>query len=330
MLSKIIIFVALVVFTNGYDDYEVRRPPPDTCLNVKQLIEKYRYPFENHTVQTEDGYMLQIHRIPHGRNSNGNITRPAVLVVPGVLGSSADWVNMGPERSLGFILADEGYDVWLANTRGTRWSRKHAWLDPDVDKKEYWTFSFQQIGEYDLPELIDHILDQTNQEKLFYIGHSQGTTSFFALTSTKPEYNKKVRLTITLAPAAYAGHMRGLLINFFAIFEDQIAVQGLHYAQLFKSKKFRKYDYGEEKNLEIYGQSSPPDYDLSRITAPLAMYYGDKDLYCNKEDVDRTAAEVSNLVTKKVIKGFNHLDVLWGIDVVQLVFKDVIELMKQY
>lgn len=78
--------------------------------------------------------------MPYGRSGSGNGTRPPVLVVPGYFCSSADWVNMGPEKSLGFLLADEGYDVWLANYRGTRWSRKHAWLDPDVDRKEYWSF----------------------------------------------------------------------------------------------------------------------------------------------------------------------------------------------
>ncbi|KAF2890886.1 hypothetical protein ILUMI_15287, partial [Ignelater luminosus] len=104
------------------------------------LIEHYGYPFENYTIQTEDGYILEIHRIPYGRNSRGNNTRPPVLLVSGYFGSSEGWVNMGPEKSLGFILADKGYDVWLGDYRGTRWSRKHAWLNPDVDRTAYWTF----------------------------------------------------------------------------------------------------------------------------------------------------------------------------------------------
>ncbi|KAF2893236.1 hypothetical protein ILUMI_12940 [Ignelater luminosus] len=398
MPSKILVFTALVVFVNGYNDYEIRRPPADTGRNVMQLIKRNGYPFENHTVQTKDGYILEVHRIPHGRNTIGNDTRPPVLLVAGYFCGSADWVNFGPENSLGFILADEGYDVWLANYRGTRWSRKHAWLDPDVDRKEYWTFSFQQIGQYDVPAFIDYILSQTNQEKLFYIGHSQGTTSFFALTSEEPEYNKKVRLSIALSPVAYAGHMKSALAHLFAIFEDQIAesleknqryevfphnprlaligrlfcqdgaatqdlcglvfyafagysnylnktmipviatntpagssmVQALHYGQLLKSKKFRKYDYGEDKNLEIYGQSTPPDYDLRKITTPIAMYYGDKDPFTSKEDADRLASEVLHVAVRKIIDGYSHLDTMWGIGAQQLIFKDIIELMKQY
>jgi lysosomal acid lipase/cholesteryl ester hydrolase len=40
------------------------------------------------------------------------------------------WLLAPPEESLAYILADDGFDVWIANNRGTRWSRRHVSLDP--------------------------------------------------------------------------------------------------------------------------------------------------------------------------------------------------------
>ncbi|KAL0110383.1 hypothetical protein PUN28_013789 [Cardiocondyla obscurior] len=56
----------------------------------------------------------------------------------GLLCSSACWVVAGPGKDLAFILADEGYDVWLGNARGNMYSRKHYL--PDIKKELYWDF----------------------------------------------------------------------------------------------------------------------------------------------------------------------------------------------
>lgn len=50
--------------------------------------------------------------------------------------------------------------------------------------------------------MFDYIFNYTEQKDLYYIGHSMGTTSLFALLSTRPEYNMKIKLAICLAPVA--------------------------------------------------------------------------------------------------------------------------------
>ncbi len=40
------------------------------------------------------------------------------------------------------MLADAGYDVWLGAVRGNTYGRKHISLDPDVDAKQFWDFSY--------------------------------------------------------------------------------------------------------------------------------------------------------------------------------------------
>ncbi|KAF2887861.1 hypothetical protein ILUMI_18312, partial [Ignelater luminosus] len=106
--------------------------------------------------------------------------------------------------------------------------------------------------------------------------------------------------------------------------------QGQHFAQLITTDKFQKYDYGKVKNLEIYGQPTPPQYNISKMTAPVAIYVGDRDIYSKKEDIDKTAAAVPNLAVYRYIKGFSHLDLVWGIDAPSVVFNDILEQMGRH
>ena len=75
---------------------------------------------------------------------------------------------------MAFFFADQGFDVWLNNNRGNRFSRQHVSLDPSVHDK-FWDYSFQQMAEYDQPALMEFILLKTGVENVTYVGHSQGT-----------------------------------------------------------------------------------------------------------------------------------------------------------
>ena len=49
------------------------------------------------------------------------------------------WFLDSPNQSLGFILANRGYDVWVGNVRGTRWSHGHVSLSEE-DKVNFCSF----------------------------------------------------------------------------------------------------------------------------------------------------------------------------------------------
>ena len=69
------------------------------------------------------------------------------------------------------------------------------------------------MGCYDVPAMIDYILEKTGQTSLYYVGYSQGTTAFFVMASERPEYNAKVKVMACLAPIAFLSNHRSPLLR---------------------------------------------------------------------------------------------------------------------
>lgn len=187
------------------------------------LISSQGYPVEKYTIQTEDGYLLSTYRIPYGINGIRTNRKP-ILVNHGMGASCADYLILNRKRSLGFVLADHGYDVWLMNCRGTTYSNKHISINETINKKEFYDFSWHQIGYFDIPANVDFILQKTNHQKLQYIGHSQGGTTFLVMASARPEYNAKISLATLLAPAAIMKNVHRLTI-YLADYHKNILVK---------------------------------------------------------------------------------------------------------
>ncbi|KAK2442547.1 triacylglycerol lipase [Trifolium repens] len=164
----------------------------------KTLVETQGYACEEHTVTTEDGYILSLQRIPVGR-SGKNATKPPVLLHHGLFCDAIIWLFNSPEESLGFLLADNGFDVWLANGRGTRYSSTHTSLSPN--DMAYWDWSWDELAGYDLPALVQYVYNQTGQ-KMHYTGHSQGTLIAFAALS-QGKFSDMWRSAALLSPIAH-------------------------------------------------------------------------------------------------------------------------------
>ena len=165
---------------------------------------------------TSDDYILEIHRIP-------NPGKPPILLSHGFLSSSADFLFMGPNSSIAFLLHDQEYDVWLFNYRGNRYSRQHVSRDPDKGP-QFWQWSMHEIALYDLTATVDYIVEQTGHQRLFYTGHSMGTMIFWILLSERPEYNDRFHCMQALAPVAFLGHMPSAILRNVATAFDSLEV----------------------------------------------------------------------------------------------------------
>lgn len=184
--------------------------PEDAYLNIKELTSKYGYPFEEHNVTTEDGYILTLHRIPCKKKCTSEV----IFLMHGLVDSSDTWILQGPNKSLGYILADKGYDIWMGNARGNKYSLSHEYLRPRESK--FWQFTWEEIGIYDLTAMIDYTLNSTNKSQLHYIGHSQGTTSFYVMNSMRPKYNNKIKMMFSLAPVAWCKNIKSPIVRMFS------------------------------------------------------------------------------------------------------------------
>ncbi|GJN04137.1 hypothetical protein PR202_ga21659 [Eleusine coracana subsp. coracana] len=113
------------------------------------------------------------------------------------------WLLASPEESLAFVLADHGFDVWIANTRGTRWSRRHVSLDPS--SRLYWNWSWDDLVVNDLPAMVDYVCSKTWQ-KPHYVGHSMGTLVALAAFS-EGRLVDELKSAALLTPVAYLAHI---------------------------------------------------------------------------------------------------------------------------
>uniref|UniRef100_J3LWF7 Lipase n=1 Tax=Oryza brachyantha TaxID=4533 RepID=J3LWF7_ORYBR len=169
----------------------------------------FGYACEEHTVTTEDGYILSLQRIPSGR---GETTATAaggkvpVLLQHGLMMDGVTWLMNSPDESLGYILADNGYDVWIANTRGTVYSRRHISL-ASTDSA-YWNWSWDELASNDLPAGGKDGYSQAGQQKMHYVGHSLGTLiALAALSEQQQEVVGMLRSAGLLSPIAFLGNL---------------------------------------------------------------------------------------------------------------------------
>ncbi|XP_034240362.1 lipase 1-like isoform X2 [Thrips palmi] len=308
----------------------------------------------------------------------------------------------GVVGELVFLIAEQGYDVWTVNYRGSFYSRRHRTLN--TKDHEFWDFSWHENGVIDQAEAIDYVLNATGYKQLIVVGHSMSSTAQVVLLAERPEYNDKVMGQVLMCPTVLFGHPTGavawglgrlndvsfqkldyhdslendwvpglahpvpetcyinsgspkaiLMPHCLRIFDfimgkihrpvnDYLLYlilhhypagasikQMVHYIQSSYSGNFSLFDYGKDRNQELYGQDIPPLYNLTNIRTPTYFVYGSADATVNWKDVKILADRMNLGVVKKLhlVVDYNHIDYLIATDADKVIYPALLKYLDE-
>src|SRR5258708_7564023 len=131
--------------------------------DVFEMVKDLGYELEEHLATTEDGFILGIQRIKGAKGIFGDNERrlslppspakslssvsesasirkkPPILFISGCMLNSEVWFcHKQPEFNLPIYLSEQGFDIWLLNRRGSKYSSRHLHRKPT--EEGYWDF----------------------------------------------------------------------------------------------------------------------------------------------------------------------------------------------
>lgn len=139
-------------------------------------MKHHGYAWEAVKVPTEDGFTLTAFHITGKIAEDGSTvtrepTEAPVVVQHGLGSDAATWLwSYTSGVPLPLQLYDNGFDVWMTNSRGTDYSQEHETL---TNKDQaFWEYSWAEMGKYDAKANIQKVIDLTGFEKILYLGYS--------------------------------------------------------------------------------------------------------------------------------------------------------------
>lgn len=213
-------------------------------VTIQQMISNSGFKYKNYDVISADGYYTQLVRIINPLADRRHLKRPPVMMMHGGAADPACWmwtasnkhhpevyprsIHDGPitshNRSLAFVLANNGHDVWLVGTRGAdaRNAKKrphkllHSIMTGKTLKKnmtlgetllqvaerdKYWSYSMNELIDYELDGQIKKVLQVTRSGKVDLIVYSLSTMFSIAYLGQKAQLeDPKVNSYVQFAP----------------------------------------------------------------------------------------------------------------------------------
>ncbi|KAG4984447.1 hypothetical protein JHK87_029196 [Glycine soja] len=320
----------------------------------EELIIPSGYPCSEYTIQTKDGFLLGLQRVSSSsslRLRNHGDRGPPVLLLHGLFMAGDAWFLNTPEQSLGFILADHGFDVWVGNVRGTRWSHGHISL---LEKKKGTIIS---LAAFTQPEIVEKVEAAALLSPISYLDHVSAPLVLrmvkmhideMILTMGIHQLNFKsewgASLLVSLCDTRLScNDMLSSITGKNCCFNESRVEFYLeqephpsssknlnHLFQMIRKGTYSKYDYGKLKNLIEYGKFNPPKFDLSRIpkSLPLWMAYGGNDALADITDFQHTLKELPSPPEVVYLENYGHVDFILSLQAKQDLYDPMISFFK--
>lgn len=213
-----------------------------------------------HEVIADDGYITELIRVINPLVERKNLRKPPIAVHHGASIDTTAYVSAssiqhhpekyprsyeqdGPitssNRSLAFVLANNGYDVWLVPTRGSNPENERHTQDENGQNniyngdnsgkgmtfgetkdeyeraKNYWLYSLDDIINHELRRQYDKIKEVTGSKELSIFSFSLSAPTTLAFLGSNPEYAKDIVTFVSMGPAMAADHSTTVTKTFF-------------------------------------------------------------------------------------------------------------------
>lgn len=143
---------------------------------------------------TSDGWNLSMFRVPP--EGSGPHQGQPVILVHGTATNRSTFTLEGSD--LATFLAEAGFDVWIAEMRGTRTSQP-----PDASTWSAGAWNVDVLAERDVPAILDHVAAATGRYDVMWVGHSLG--GLLGYITLQGKHASRIKGLVTLgSPVRFA------------------------------------------------------------------------------------------------------------------------------
>uniref|UniRef100_A0A8R1TV80 AB hydrolase-1 domain-containing protein n=1 Tax=Onchocerca volvulus TaxID=6282 RepID=A0A8R1TV80_ONCVO len=292
--------------------------------------------------QTTDGYILELHRIPFGKNSyHVNYSASDELFWKFSWDQMAKFdldamfnvvLNETKQSSLYYVGFSQGTLIMFAKLS----------QDPDFSSKIRKFFALAPIGTVahvkGLLRLFATKLFPTT--KILFISYNffmanSKLSKILSISICKTYFFNPLCSNVLFQIAGPESNQfnKSRLVVYIAGEGGTSVMNIIHWIQMVNSGKMQAYNYDSlEENQIHYGQDSPPIYNISSIDVPIYLYWGKNDWLADVADIENSLLSVlpnSSIKGRNQLKDFNHLDFIWGLRVPAEIYHPVISIINK-